>query len=40
MHPLTANCLTAAALSARGVLPGADNNHRANNNANRWWARA
>lgn len=40
MHPLASSCLNLAALSARGFVLAGNNNNRANNNANRWRARA
>jgi len=40
MHPVAAIRLNFAALSARGIVLAGHNNNRANNNANRWRARA
>jgi hypothetical protein len=40
MHSMAARSLTLAALSARGFVLAGHNNNRANNNANRWRARA
>ena len=40
MHSIVARSLTLAALSARGPVLAGNNNNRANNNANRWRARA
>ena len=40
MHLLVARSLTLAALSARGLVLAGNDNNRANNNANRWRARA
>jgi hypothetical protein len=40
MHPVAASCLNLTAPSARGFVPAGNNNNRANNNANRWRARA
>lgn len=40
MHPVAASCLNLIAPSARGFVLAGNNNNRANNNANRWRARA
>ncbi|MGS1119217.1 hypothetical protein [Rhodanobacter sp. UC4436_H3] len=40
MNSMVARSLTLAALSARGLVLAGHNNNRANNNANRWRARA
>jgi hypothetical protein len=40
MHPVAASCLNLTAPSALGIVPAGNNNNRANNNANRWRARA
>jgi hypothetical protein len=40
MHSLAASFLNLTALSARSFLLAGNNNNRANNNANRWRARA
>jgi len=40
MHPVAASRLNLTALSARGFMLAGNNNNRANNNANRWRARA
>lgn len=40
MHPVAANRLNLTALPARCFVLAGNNNNRANNNANRWRARA
>ncbi|WP_343851308.1 hypothetical protein [Rhodanobacter soli] len=40
MHSVAASCLNLTASSARGIVLAGNNNNRANNNANRWRARA
>jgi hypothetical protein len=40
MHSVAASCLNLTANSARGFVLAGNNNNRANNNANRWRARA
>jgi hypothetical protein len=40
VHPVAASCLNLTAPSARGFVLAGNNNNRANNNANRWRARA
>ena len=40
MHPVAASLLNTTALSARSFVLVGNNNNRANNNANRWRARA
>jgi len=40
MHSVTIHCLKLAAHFAQRMVPAGSNNNRANNNANRWRARA